>query len=100
VGGEEGLDALEHFANIIAIADAAHPLDGIDDQDDFAIGIGALTPHILYCFECEFACLLDQLLDDTAGLFLQLLLEGRVLLQGGFELDPADRYLDLGELNI
>ena len=48
----------------------------------------------------EFPRLPDQLLDQTAGLDLQLLLEGRILLQGRLELDPAGRDLDVGELHI
>ena len=98
--GEYGLRALEHFANVVGIADAAQPLDGIDDQNDFSVGRDALAPHILHRLDREIPRLLDQLLDDAAGLFLQLLLEGRVLLQGGLKFNPAGRNLDFAKLDI
>ena len=61
----------------------------LDDQDDFAVRIDArwaavrtAPPPIAKSRAC-----LYQLLHQAAGLDLQLLLEGRILLQGRLELD-------------
>jgi hypothetical protein len=62
MGREQRLGALEYLPNIIGVADAAQPLDGIDDQDDLAIRTDALASDILHSFECEVARLLYELL--------------------------------------
>ena len=69
---EYRLGALEDFANVVRVADASQPLDRVDDQDDFAIGIAALAPYILHCLDCEVAPLLYQLFDQAARLDLQI----------------------------